>query len=78
MLLSASPGGLGGLRGLVHLRSILGNIEVLVLPEQLAISNAYAAFAEDGSLANSRHDETLAAMARRLVEVIRKLQAPPA
>ncbi|HWE36723.1 MAG TPA: NAD(P)H-dependent oxidoreductase [Isosphaeraceae bacterium] len=49
-LLSASPGQLGGLRGLVHLRSILGNIGVLVLPDQLAIPRASEAFAADGSL----------------------------
>src|SRR4051794_2527289 len=40
-LVSASPGALGGLRGLVTLRSILGNIGVLVLPTQFALSKAH-------------------------------------
>ena len=31
VLMSASPGQLGGLRGLVHLKAILGNIDVIVL-----------------------------------------------
>src|SRR6266404_9457659 len=36
-LMAASPSALGGLRGLVALRYILGNIQVIVLPEQLAL-----------------------------------------
>ncbi len=39
-LLSASPGVLGGLRGLPHLRALLGNIGVVVLPGQFSLSNA--------------------------------------
>jgi len=47
-LVSASPGALGG--WLVHLRAILGNIGVLVLPEQIAVPKAHEAFDSDGSL----------------------------
>jgi chromate reductase, NAD(P)H dehydrogenase (quinone) len=74
-LVSASPGALGGLRGLVHLRSILGNIGVLVLPEQLAVSKTGDAFNPDGSLKDDKQKATLAKIAGRLVEVTRKLTA---
>ena len=36
-------GALGGLRGLVTVRSILGNIGVVVLPEQIAVPTAHQA-----------------------------------
>lgn len=39
-LVSASGGPLGGLRGLVTVRSILGNIGVLVVPQQFAVGGA--------------------------------------
>lgn len=39
-LVSASGGPLGGLRGLVHVRSILGNIGVIVVPQQFAVGGA--------------------------------------
>ncbi|WP_010583509.1 NADPH-dependent FMN reductase [Schlesneria paludicola] len=53
-LISASPGTLGGLRGLIQLRSILGNIGVIVLPEQIAVPLANEAFDAHGALKNER------------------------
>ena len=61
-LCSASPGALGGLRGLVHVRAILGNIGVMVLPDQVAVSKAHEAFAADGTLS----DKTQAARVEKL------------
>src|SRR5476651_2600935 len=49
-LMAASPGALGGLRGLVHIRSILGNIKVTVLPDQIFVSKAHEALGADGKL----------------------------
>ena len=72
--MSASPGNLGGLRGLVHLRSILGNIKMLVLPDQLAISQAHEAFGPDGSLLDQGKQKAVANIANRLVEVAGKLK----
>ncbi|HZT82513.1 MAG TPA: NAD(P)H-dependent oxidoreductase [Gemmataceae bacterium] len=74
-LLSASPGQLGGLRGLVHLRAILGNLDVLVLPDQLAVPRAHEAFQADGSLKDPRQQERVAAIAGKLVGLLRKLLA---
>ncbi|MGR9106031.1 MAG: NADPH-dependent FMN reductase [Gammaproteobacteria bacterium] len=49
-LLSASPGALGGLRGLVHVRAIFGNLGCLLVPEQMAVSAADRAFDDQGEL----------------------------
>lgn len=73
-LVAASPGALGGLRGLVTLRSILGNIRVVVIPEQHAISKAHEEFAEDGNL-KEKQQAAVKAVAIRLVEVTRRLNS---
>jgi NAD(P)H-dependent FMN reductase len=75
LLLSASPGGLGGLRGLVHLRSILGNIKVIVLPEQLAVGGAHQAFSDDGlSLSDDSKQELLQAYTANLANITDQLK----
>ena len=74
-LLSASPGALGGMRGLVHLRAILGNIKVLVLPDQVAVSKAHEAFTSDGSLQDAKQRAAVQGVARKLAETIAKLRA---
>lgn len=73
-LFAASPGALGGLRGLVHLRAILGNIGVLVLPEQVAISVAHEAFDEAGKLKDERKAKQVGDLARNLVATLSKLR----
>ena len=75
-LLAASPGALGGLRGLVTVRSILGNIKMIVIPDQFALSQAHAAFNEDGSLKEPKHAAAVKGVAERLVEVTRRLNTP--
>lgn len=74
-LVAASPGALGGLRGLVHLRSILGNMGVLVLPDQVAVPKAYQAFGEDGDLNDPKVRDRVLAIGRRVAEISGKLGA---
>lgn len=71
----ASPGALGGLRGLTHLRAILQTLKVLVLSEQFALGRAHEAFGENGGLKDAKQQAALAAVANRLVEVSARLGA---
>jgi NAD(P)H-dependent FMN reductase len=72
-IMSASPGTLGGLRGLVHLRSILGNIKVLVLPDQIALPKAYEAFNADGTLKDPKQQESIEKLGDGLTKILLKL-----
>ncbi len=74
-IMAASPGALGGLRGLVHLRSILSNIGVLVLPEQKTIPKAHEAFGTDGRLADAKQHDAVADLGRKLAALLIKLKS---
>jgi NAD(P)H-dependent FMN reductase len=75
-LMSASPGGLGGLRGLVHLRAILGNINTLVIPAQKCISNASDVFDANGNLKNAKDQQEIEGLGQKLAITIMKHTQP--
>ncbi|OYW76804.1 MAG: FMN reductase [Verrucomicrobia bacterium 12-59-8] len=72
VLLSASPGALGGLRGLVHLRAILGNIGVIVLPDQVAVTKAHEVFDEAGGIKDERSAKQVTRVVQGLVDFLKK------
>lgn len=72
-LMSASPGALGGLRGLVHVRAILGNIGMIVLPNQVSIPNAHEAFDPSGNLKDSKKQASVRKLGTDLTEILSRL-----
>jgi len=72
-IMSASPSGLGGLRGLVHVRSILENIGVLVMPDQIALAKAHEAFNADGTLKDKKQEEQVKKIGSNLAKILSKL-----
>jgi NAD(P)H-dependent FMN reductase len=74
-IMAASPGALGGLRGLVFLRMLLGNIGITVLPEQQAIPHAFKAFSDKGCLNDANQQRAVEKLGINLVQLINKLKA---
>jgi len=72
VICSASPGGLGGLRGLTHLRDILGNIGITMLPDQVAIPSAHNALDDNGNLADPKLATKVRALGTSLAEHLKK------
>jgi len=59
-LLAASPGAIGGLRGIRHVRQVLTQLHMVVVPSEFALGVAHDAFDADGNL----KDERAATMAK--------------
>ncbi len=72
VIMSASPGALGGLRGLVFLRMLLANMGVLVLPGQLALPNADKAFHENGRLLETDRQDAVSKLGASLAQHLKK------
>lgn len=65
----ASPGHMGGYRGITQLRTSLElGFGALVIPEMVAVGMADTAFADDGSLNDARTAGFLNAMTARLIK----------
>lgn len=73
-LMSASPGGLGGLRALTMLRGIMSNLGVLILPEQRAVSKAHEMLGEDGGIKDEKLHTQIEQLGSRLVGMISTLK----
>jgi len=72
-LMSASPGGLGGLRGLVHVRAILGGLGCIMLPAQTAVSSAHTAFDDSGNLKDEKLQQQIRNQGQELAGFISRL-----
>lgn len=73
-MMSTSPGRLGGIRGLRHLRDILIDVGIHPISRQCAVPNANQNFAEDGSLTDPEVDDMLLEIGRELVRVTSALR----
>ncbi len=70
---AVSPGALGGIRGLVSLRMMLGNIRVTVIPVQVAIASGMQAFDAQGKLIDSHQAGMLQATIDELIKTTNSL-----
>jgi len=75
VLMSASPGALGGLRGLVPVRAMLGNLGALILPEQIAVPRAFEAFHADGTLKDPQQQAAIERLGKTLAAFLAKFKA---
>jgi len=69
-LVSASPGPLGGMRGLAVVRSLLTNLGVTVIAPQVSIRQAHEAFDAQGALAAEHQAKQVADFARVFAGVV--------
>jgi len=73
-LTAASPGGLGGLRGLPHVRTLLSNIGMVVIPDQVSLPQAHKAVDENGHVTDDSVAKRIAQLAANFVRTAERLR----
>lgn len=70
VMMSASPGNLGGTRALAHLRQIIDNLggAATAIPQQFSISDAYNAFDAEGHLKNPEQKKELRLLVQTAIQ----------
>lgn len=75
LLLAASPGGLGGVRGLAHTRFPLVTLGAHVYPEMFGLAKAHEAFNEKNELIDGKVKEKVADLATRFLTFVSQVTA---
>jgi NAD(P)H-dependent FMN reductase len=73
-VVGSSPGALGGMRVLFHVRDVLGYLGMQVIPQQLAVAKAGEAVGADGRLHDAAQQGMLEGLAAALVDTSRRLR----
>ena len=73
-VVGSSPGALGGMRVLFHIRDVLGYLGMQVIPQQLAVGKAGEAVGADGRLDDAAQQGMLEGLAAALVDTARRLR----
>lgn len=76
LLLSASPGNLGGLRAVAHVRAVLSQLGALVVPQNFALPKAHEAFDAEGNLKDPKTREALQKSVDAFLDIAHKMQRP--
>lgn len=72
-IMATSPGGLGGLRGLSHVRDVLYNLGTVVNPNQIAVPSSYQAFNEEGDLVEEKMKQRVRSLGAQVAKMAAQL-----
>mgnify|MGYP000255770196 CR=1 FL=1 len=69
-ILSASPGGYGGSRSLTQLRTLLENISITVLPDQVSVPKVHEVMDADGELTDAMLQSSVLSLGAALAKAL--------